>query len=190
MRNVIYGMSVSLDGFIEAKDGDISWTDPDEELHKHFNEREAAIDLHLYGRRLYENMASAWPSVDEDPSAGGDMKQYARLWKSMPKIVFSTTLKQVGWNARLVSGNIAEEVNKLKEQLGGDMSVSGAGLASSFMQLGLIDEFWLYVRPIILGGGKPMFPTLRDKITLKLVETHKFDGGVVLLRYQSAEAHP
>jgi dihydrofolate reductase len=177
-------MSVSLDGFIEAKDGDLSWTDPDEELHRYFNERESAIDLHLYGRRMYETMAAGWSTLEEDPSAEQYMKEYARLWKSMPKIVFSTTLKQVGWNARLVRGNIAKEVNKLKEQPGGDISVSGAGLAASFMQLGLIDEFWLYVRPVILGGGKPMFGSLGDKIALQLVETRRFGQGVILLRYQ------
>jgi Dihydrofolate reductase len=182
MQNVIYAMSVSLVGFIEATNGDISWSDPDEELHKHFNELESAIDIHLYGRWLCENMVANRPTADENPLAPEYEKEYARLWKTMPKIVFSRTLDRAGWNARLVSGNIAEEVNRMKRQLGKYMSVSGAGIASSFMQLGLIDEYWMFLHPIILGGGKSMFRHLRDKINLQLVETRKFGRGVVLLR--------
>ena len=189
MRKVIYSMSVSLDGFVEATDGDLRWSYPGEELHKHFNDRESEIDIHLYGRGLYENMSSYWPTADENPSAPKVEVEYARIWKDMKKVVFSTTLKQVGWNSRLVSGNIVEEVSRLKAQPGKDMSVGGAGIASAFMQLGLIDEYRLYLHPVILGGGKPMFPQLRDKIDLKLVETHKFGGGVVLLRYRLADAN-
>jgi dihydrofolate reductase len=187
MRKVIYAMSVSLDGFIEAADGDLSWSFPDEELHQHFNDLESTIDVHLYGRRLYENMAAFWPAADENPSAPQYEIEYARIWRNMPKIVFSKTLDQVGWNSRLVRGNIAEEVNKLKEQSGNDLSVGGAGLASSFMQLGLIDEYRLYIHPVVLGGGKPMFRPLQDQINLRLVETRTFGSGVVLLRYQRAD---
>lgn len=183
MRKVIYAMSVSLDGFIEATNGDLRWADPDEELHKHFNDQETMIDIHLYGRRMYENMAAYWPTADENPSAPRVEIEYARIWKDMKKIVFSKTLKKVDWNSQLVSENIAEEVNRLKAQPGRDMSVGGAGLASAFMQLGLIDEYCLYVYPVILGGGKPMFPQLRDRIDLKLVETRTFGSAVVLLRY-------
>ena len=188
MRKVIYAMSVSLDGFIEAPDGDLSWSYPDEELHKHFNDQESMIDVHFYGRRLYENMAAFWPMADENPSAPAHEIEYARIWKSMPKIVFSRTLDQVGWNSRLVRENIAEEVNKLKAQPGKDLSVAGAEIASAFMQLGLIDEYRLYVHPVILGGGKPMFRQLTDEINLQLVETRTFGSGVVLLRYQLTES--
>ena len=186
MRKVMYAMSVSLDGFIEALGGDLGWSFPDEELHKHFNDLESKINVHLYGRGLYENMAAHWPTADEDPSAPEHERAYARIWRDMPKIVFSTTIDQVAWNSRLVRGNIAEEVNKLKEQPGQYMSVGGAGIASTFMQLGLIDEYRLYIHPVILGGGKPMFPQLRDPINLQLVETHPFGSGVVLLRYHRA----
>jgi dihydrofolate reductase len=180
-------MSVSLDGFIEATNGDLRWSFPDEELHKHFNDRETMIDLHLYGRRLYENMAAYWPTADENPSAPRVEIEYAHIWKDMEKIVFSKTLKKVGWNSRLASGNIAEEVNRPKAQPGNDMSVGGAEIASTFMQLGLIDEYWLYVHPVVLGGGKRMFRQLHDKIDLQLVETRTFGSGVVLLRYQRAD---
>jgi len=189
MRKVIYAMLVSLDGYIEATQGDLSWSFPDEELHQHFNDRESAIDLYLYGRGMYENMAAFWPTADENPLAPKVEIEYARIWKNKPKVVFSKTLAQVGWNARLVRDNIVEEVNRLKAQPGKDMSISGAGIASTFMQLGLIDEYCLYLHPIILGGGKPMFRQLRDKIDLKLVETRLFGRGVLLLRYQPAGAH-
>ncbi len=186
MRKVIYAMSVSLDGFIEALNGDLNWSFPDEELHQHFNDREAMIDIYLYGRRLYENMAAFWPTADENPSAPRHEIEYARIWKSKPKIVFSKTLDQVGWNSRLVRGNIADEVKKLKAQPGQNLSVGGAELASTFMQLGLIDEYELYIHPVILGGGKPMFRPLHDKIDLQLVESRTFRSGVVLLRYRRA----
>ena len=184
MRKLIYAMSVSLDGYIEAANGDLSWSAPDEELHSHFNELEKQIDLNLYGRGMYEIMSAYWPTADENPSAPAVELEYARLWKGMKKIVFSKTLKSVGWNSRLVSENAAEEVKKLKSQAGGDISVSGAGIAASLMRLGLIDEYRLYVRPVILGGGKPMFPALHNALNLKLVEARTFGSGVVLLRYE------
>jgi dihydrofolate reductase len=187
MRNLIYAFSVSLDGFIEAQDGDLSWSTPDEELHQHFNDLERSIDTILYGRGLYETMAAFWPTADEDPSAPQVVLEYARIWKAKPKIVFSRTLDQVGWNSRLVRGDIAAEVNQLKEQAGDTMSVGGAGLAASFMQLGLIDEYWLYIHPVILGRGKSMFSELRERIKLQLIETRLFGSGVVLLRYQLQE---
>lgn len=145
------------------------------------------MDIHLYGRRLYENMAAFWPTADENPSAPNHEIEYARMWKSMPKIVFSKTLDQVGWNSKLVRGNIAEEVDRLKEQPGKDLSVGGAELASTFTELDLIDEYWLYVHPVLLGGGKPMFRPLHDKINLRLLETRIFGSGVVLLRYKRAD---
>jgi dihydrofolate reductase len=186
MRRVIYAMSVSLDGFIEAPDGDLRWSYPDEELHRHFNQQEAMIGLHLYGRGLYENMASYWPTADQDPSLPQVERDYARLWKNMPKVVFSTTLQQVGWNSRLVKGDLAGEVDHLKAQPGGDMSVGGAGLAASFIRLGLIDEYRLYLHPLLLGGGKPMFGAFQDKIALQLIANHRFGSGVVLLTYRRA----
>ena len=100
----------------------------------------------------------------------------------MKKIVFSKTLRKVEWNSQLVSENIAEEVNRLKAQPGKDMSVGGAGITSAFMQLGLIDEYCLYIHPIILGRGKQLFPHLPDRIDLQLIETHTFGSGVVLLK--------
>ena len=188
MRKVMYALSVSLDGFFEGANGDLSWSNADEELFQHFIEREALFDVHLYGRRLYETMAAFWPTADENPAASRQVVEYSRIWKSIPNVVFSKTLEQVGPNSRLVRGNnIAGEVNALKAQPGQYLIVAGAELAASFMQLDLIDEYRLYVRPVILGSGKPMFPPLRNMINLTLVETRTFGSGVVMLRYQKAD---
>ena len=181
-------MSVSVDGFIETASGDIGWGSPDPELAQHVIDRENAIDTHLYGRRLYETMFPYWQEAAEDPSATKFDIEYARIWNERRKIVFSRTLAQVGGNCQLFRGNISEEINKLKAQPGKDMFVGGPNLASSFMKLGLVDEYWLYVHPTILGGGKPMFPHLGDRIILRLIETQRFGSGVVLLKFKNEGA--
>jgi dihydrofolate reductase len=183
MRKIIYRFSVSLDGYIEAADGDISWSAPDAQLHQHFNDLERTVDAFLYGRRLYENMTAFWPKADQDASASEQVKEYARLWRDKPKFVFSNTLKKVAWNSTLVRGDIAAAVNKLKDQPGNEMTVGGAGLAASLMNLGLIDEYWLYLHPVLLGRGKPMFGPLKDKIGMRLLVNRSFDSGVVLMQY-------
>lgn len=187
MRDVIYGLNVSLDGYIEDANGTLEWSVPDEELHRYFNDLEKKIDVHLYGRGLYEIMAGYWPTADTDPSAPDYVIEYAHIWQNIPMIVFSRTLEDVGENARLVRGNIAEEVKKLKAQPGKAMVVGGASLAASFMQLDLIDEYQLLIHPVILGGGKRMFTT-DVKLNLRLVETRRFGSGVVLLRYRRPAA--
>ncbi len=184
MRRILFYMSVSVDGFIEDKNGDFSWADPDIELHQHFNDRESTVDTHLYGRRLYELMTAFWPTADQDPSQPAVVLEYARIWRSKKKFVFSRTLKQAGWGFEIVKGDIADTVGRMKTQPGLDMSVGGPDLAATFMRLGLIDEVGLYIHPVIVGGGKPMFPELRDKVNLKLVETRTFKSGVVLLNYK------
>lgn len=183
MGRLIFAMNVSLDGFIEGLDGDLNWTNPDVELHQHFNDLERSVGLMLYGRRLYENMAAYWPTAAENPAALPVEIEYAHIWTSTPKIVFSTSLDQVDWNSRLVREIDAEEIRRLKAQPGGYLSVGGAGLASSFSQLGLIDEYWIYIHPVILGQGKPMFGELQERINLQLMETFIFKSGVVRLRY-------
>lgn len=184
MRKVIYCLNVSLDGFVEDSNGSLDWSNPDEELHRFFNEQEREFGVQLYGRRVYEGMAAHWTTAHTNLSAPAHELEYARIWQSIPKIVFSKTLQQVGANARLVSDNIAEEVSALKAQPGKDMVVCGAGIAASFMRLDLIDEYRPIVHPVVLGGGKPMFPALDKIMRLRLIETRRIGSGVVLLRYQ------
>ena len=182
MRKLIYSFGVSLDGFIAGPDGGFDWAKPDDELHRFHNEQARELGAHLYGRRLYETMV-VWETVDEDSSAPEPMLEFAGIWKATPKIVFSTTLKEVEGNARLVRDGAGEEVARLKEEPGGDLAVGGAGLASTFIKLGLVDEYRLFINPAVVGGGTPFLPSLDERIDLELVETRTFGSRVVYVRY-------
>ncbi len=186
MRNIIYSMMASLDGFIEGPNRELDWHIIDEELHTFINDQQREFDTYLYGRRLYEVM-TYWETADKNLSAPAYELEFARIWQSMPKIVFSKTLEQVQRNARLVKDNIVEEITRLKAQPGKDMNLGGPNLASTFIRLGLIDEYRLYVQPVILGRGTPFFPTLDNPINLQLVETHTFKSGVIYLCYRRVD---
>jgi dihydrofolate reductase len=187
MRKLIYSMGVSLDGFIAGPGGEIDWSAPDEELHRFHNQQTREIGVHLLGRNLYEVMAY-WETADEDPAIPEYMLEFAQIWQKLPKIVFSTTLEKVEGNARLVRDGAAQEVARLKSEPGKDLAVGGAGLASTLVKLGLVDEYRLFVSPVVLGGGTPYFPALDDRINLELVETRTFGSRVVYLRYRRADA--
>src|SRR5919201_5168 len=167
---------------MSQENGEIVWWAPDEELHRFHNEQTREMGAHLCGRRLYEEMVY-WETADENPSAADYELEFARIWKALPKVVFSRTLEQVEGNARLVREGVAEEVARLKEQPGKDIAVGGAGLASSLIELGLVDEYRLFVSPVVLGGGTPYFPAVRERIGLELEETRTFGNSVVYLRY-------
>jgi dihydrofolate reductase len=186
LRKLIYSMGVSLDGYIAGPGGEIDWSAPDEELHRFHNQQARETGVHLYGRRLYEVM-TAWETADKRPSAPQHVVEFARIWKDTPKIVFSTTLEKVEGNARLVRQGAGDEVARLKEQPGRDLAVGGAGLAYSFMQLGLIDEYRLFVSPVVLGAGTPYFPAMDERIDLELVETRTFGSRIVYVRYQRSD---
>jgi dihydrofolate reductase len=183
VRKLIYSMGVSLDGLIAGPNGEIDWSAPDEELHRFHNQQTREMGAHLCGRRLYEVMAY-WETAAENPAPPDHELEFARIWKDTPKIVFSKTLEKVEGNARLVRDNVAEEVATLKEQPGKDLAVGGAGLASTLVKLGLIDEYRLFVSPVVLGGGTPYFPALDERINLELLETRTFGSRVVYVRYQ------
>jgi dihydrofolate reductase len=189
MRKLIYSMGVSLDGFIAGPDGDIDWSAPDEELHRFHNDQMREIGAHLCGRRLYEVM-TYWDTIDESSPVSDYELEFARIWQGLPKIVFSKTLEKVEGNARLLSDGVAEEVAKLKEQPGGDLAVGGAGLASTLIKLGLIDEYRPYISPAVLGGGTPYLPALEEGISLELMETRTFGSRVVYARYQRQDSAP
>ncbi len=187
MRKIILMTSVSLDGFIEGPDRELDWHMVDDELHSHFNEQLSQMGAFLNGRVTYELMAEFWPTADTDPSSTGPMVEYARIWREMPKIVYSRTLERADWNTTVVRDVVAEEVMELKARPGGDVALGGADLAAAFMGHDLIDEFRLYVHPIVIGRGKPLFQPSDKKIDLRLVETRTFGNGVVLLRYQRSD---
>ncbi len=187
-RKIILMMSVSIDGFIEGPNRELDWHMVDDELHSHFNEQLGAMGAFLDGRVTYELMAGFWPTADEDPSATAPVVEFARIWREMPKIVYSRTLERAGWNTTVVRDVVAEDVMQLKAQPGGDLMLGGADLAATFMRLDLIDEYRIYVHPIVIGKGKPLFRPSDAKINLRLVESRTFGNGVVLLRYQRQDA--
>jgi len=186
MAKLIYSMGVSLDGFIAGPDGSIDWSAPDEELHRFHNQQTRKLSAHLCGRGLYETMVHWETAEQQNPSASDHELEFARIWRQLPKIVFSTTLAQVEGNATPARDDVAEEVARLMQQPGGDVAVGGAGLAATCTELGLIDEYRLFVSPVVLGGGTPYFPALEQRIALELLEIRTFRGRVVYLRYRRA----
>ena len=176
-------MSVSVDGFIAGPNGDLEWQLVDDELHQHFNDLLRGMSAFLDGRVMYELMAEYWPTADKDPAATARMVEFSKIWREMPKLVYSRTLEHADWNATIVRDVVPEDVRRLKEQPGGDMVLGGADLTKEFLRHDLIDEIRLYVHPVIVGGGKPLFQRAEQQRHLRLVETHTFSSGVVLLRY-------
>lgn len=185
MRKIVLQSSVSLDGYIEGPNRELDWHLIDGELHQHFNQQLAAMGAFLMGRTMYELMAGFWPTADQDPAAPGVVVEFAGIWREMPKLVYSRTLEHADWNSTIVREVVPEEVEELKARPGGDLSIGGADLTAAFMRHGLIDEYWIYVHPVVIGGGKPLFPQGTDMTSLRLAETRAFGNGVVLLRYQS-----
>ena len=180
-------MGVSLDGFVAGPGGEIDWSTPDEELHRFHNRQAEEIGVHFCGRRLYEVMLY-WETAEANPAISEVELEFARIWQAMPKVVFSSTLEQVEGNATLARDGVVEEVARLKQQPGKDLAVGGAGLAATFIELGLVDEYRLFISPVVLGGGTPFFPALNERVDLELVETHTFGSRVVYVRYRDAGA--
>ncbi|MFE7443260.1 dihydrofolate reductase family protein [Streptomyces chartreusis] len=186
MRRVTYSMNVSLDGYIVGPDGDMDWGAPDEEIFRFWIEDVRADGVHLLGRRLYEAMLY-WETADQDPSLDAPKLEFAALWKALPKVVFSNTLSAVEGNARLVSGDVAKEIERLRAEPGeGDIAIGGPTLAAEVAAAGLIDEYQLMVYPVLLGGGISFFPQHESRADLELVETRTYDSRVVYLRYRAA----
>src|SRR4249920_3838871 len=186
MRRVTYSMSVSVDGYIVGPDGGFDWTAPDEEVFRFWIDEIREVGVHLLGRRLYETMLY-WETADQDRSLDDAELEWAALWKPLPKVVFSTTLSEVQGNARLASGGLAEEIERLRDEPGeGEIAIGGATLAAEAAALGLIDEYRAMVHPVLVGGGIPFFPQHERRVDLELVETRTFSSRVVYLCYRVA----
>lgn len=183
MRRMVVQMMLSLDGYFEGPDHDLSWHLVDDELHAHFNERLATMSAFVEGRVTYQLMEGFWPKADQDPAYPSTMREFAGIWRAIPKIVFSRTLQEVGPNASLRAEVDEDEINALKQQPGGDMTLGGVDLVKTFRRLDLVDEYRLYVNPVIVGHGRRLFESADQPTDLDLVETRRFDNGVVLLRY-------
>src|SRR5215213_3983375 len=162
MRKLIYGMNLTLDGYIAAPGDDLGWSGPSDELFQWWLDQELAIGLLMYGRKLWEVMSSHWPTGDQQPDATPAQIEFARNWRDTPKVVFSSTIDKVDWNTRLVTGD-----------------------AGAAMRAGLVDEYEIVTHPVLVGGGTPFFTALDSWVNLNLVETRTFPGGVVLTRYET-----
>ncbi|MGY1604844.1 dihydrofolate reductase family protein [Geodermatophilus sp. SYSU D00815] len=194
MRRVTCAMGVSLDGYVVGPDGEFDWTAPDEELFTFATDQLREVGVHVLGRRLYESMLY-WETADQDPSLdelfeqagiGADTRrEFAGLWKPLPKVVFSRTLSTVQGTARLASGGLAEEIERLRAAPGeGDIAIGGATLAAEAAASDLIDEYRAKVYPVLVGGGIPFHPRRGCRVDLELVETRTFSSGVVYLRHR------
>jgi dihydrofolate reductase len=185
--HIVYSFAVSVDGYIaSAQGGGIGLPVPEEALHRHFNEVQKRTALNLYGRNMYEVM-KYW---DAPPAESPDFEQeYARVWQRTPKVVFSTTLESVGPNARLVKERAETErtVRQLKAEANGHIEVNGASLAASLVRCGLVDEFWLYVMPVVLGAGKPYFEA-GLQLELEPLGAESLPQHCTLLRFRPKQA--
>jgi dihydrofolate reductase len=182
MGRLTYGMLLSIDGFIAEEDGEITLPVPEAALHRHFNEAQRRVALSIYGRRMWEVM-QYWGEPDPGRDPVGD--EFAVLWQATPKAVVSTTLSEAPEGVTLIRDDPVEAVRRLKAETPGEIDVSGAGLAASLGAAGLIDEYRLYVQPVVLGTGKPYFAD-GFRPSLRLVGTEQLPQDVVLLRYAPA----
>jgi len=181
---IVYGMMQSLDGYIAGPEAGAALPPPGEALHRVFNDLMRDTAMALYGRTMYGIMR-AWETYDTDPRATPVEIEFAQIWQKVPKRVVSTTLTEIGPNARLVEGDVGVEIARLKAATGGTIQVAGAGLAASLGRLGLVDEYRLYLHPLVLGGGKPFFAAGLP-MQLRFLGSEKLPQDVMLLRYEPA----
>jgi dihydrofolate reductase len=188
MRKIISFMHISLDGFVAGPNGEMDWIKVDEEIFDHVGNRISEGDTALYGRVTYEMMEGYWPTAGDDPAASKHDIEHAKWYNKVHKVVLSKTMKDEGLtNTTIISDNLSDRINEIKQSRNGgskEIAVFGSPTAThSLMQLNLIDGFWLFVNPVILGRGIPLFADIKDKIKLNLLTTRQFTCGVTELNY-------
>ncbi len=187
MRKVLLFMHVSLDGFVAGLNGEMDWINTSDELFNFVGQRINQTDTALYGRVTYQMMEGYWPTAAERPGASKHDLEHSRWYKSVAKVVLSKTLAAENLsNTRVVSGNLASAIHELKQQAGSEILMFGSPLAAhALMAENLIDGYWLFVNPVVLGEGIPLFKGLKEKSVLRLVSSQVFESGVVSLDYVS-----
>ena len=178
---IVFNMNVSLDGRVAGPDGALDWAAHDDEAHRVFNEELNAMSGFLLGRRMYEMLQAAFGSAENDSAT--DEVTFPHIWHTKPKIVFSRTLERVDESATLIREVTRKGIERIKDEAAGDLSVSGPGLAGTLIELGLVDEFLMYVFPVVLGGGLPYLPALARPLNLRLGSATPLRSGVVRLAY-------
>jgi dihydrofolate reductase len=185
MRKIISFMHISLDGFVSGPNGEMDWIKVDEEIFDHVGKRISQGDTALYGRVTYQMMENYWPTAGDKPNASKHDIEHSKWYKKVRKVVLSKTLKEAELtNTKIISDDVSDSINELKKQAGEDILLFGSPKAThSLMKQDLIDGYWLFVNPIILGQGVPLFVEVKHKIKLKLLTTQKFSNGVTELNY-------
>jgi len=178
---LIYSAIASLDGYVEDEHGTFDWAAPDEEVHAFINDLERPVGTYLYGRRMYETMV-VWETVEDERAV---IRDYAEIWRAAEKVVYSRSLEAVSSaRTRIERDFDPEEVRRLKESARADLTVGGADLAGQAIEAGLVDEYRLFVVPVMVGGGKRAFPD-SVRLELELLESRSFESGFVYLRYRA-----
>ncbi|MDB5271961.1 MAG: dihydrofolate reductase [Chitinophagaceae bacterium] len=187
MRKLIFFMHTSLDGFISGLNGEMNWIHVDEEMFDFVATMTDQSDTALYGRVTYEMMQSYWPTAGDQPNASKHDKEHSAWYNNVSKVVLSKTLSEKGLlNTTVISDQLVENINKIKKQDGKNILIFGSPTAShSLLSQGLIDEFWLFVNPVLLGQGIPLYKGMTETIKLKLIETKTFSSGVIALHYET-----
>jgi len=188
MRKIISFMHISLDGFVAGLNGEMDWIKVDEEIFDHVGKRISEGDTALYGRVTYQMMENYWPTAGDKPAATRHDIEHSKWYKNVHKVVLSKTMKDAGLtNTKIISDNLPDNINEIKQSHNSgskDILLFGSPTAThSLIQLNLIDGYWLFVNPIILGRGIPLFADIKDKIKLKLLTTRQFTCGVTELNY-------
>ena len=184
MAKLIYSALASLDGFVEDAEGRFDWAAPDEEVHAFVNDLERSIATHLYGRRMYETMAF-WESPANTADGPAAVQEYGEIWRAADKVVYSRTLETVATaRTRLEPEFDPAAVRRLKETTSGDLGIGGADLAAHAIGAGLVDEYQLFLVPVVVGAGKRALPDVR--LNLELLEERRFGNGTVYLRYAAS----
>ena len=185
MRNLVIFMHMSLDGFAAGSNGELDWIAYDGELEKHAETVVNSVGAALYGRVTY-HMMEYWRTVPSNPDSSEHELEHARWIEAIPKVVVSTTLESVDWNnTTIISGNLAEEITKLKQQPGKDLVIFGSpSLSQTLAQQGLVDEYQLTLSPVILGSGVPFFARFEEKNSLQLLEQKTFSSGAMAMHYR------
>ncbi|MET8001727.1 dihydrofolate reductase family protein [Nonomuraea glycinis] len=187
MRKIIYYVHTSVDGYIDGPNGEFDWADMGPELSAYSQELVGRTGTFLYGRAVWEVMSSYWPQAESISQHPHDL-EFAPIWRAAPKIVVSSTLEQVEWDAQLINTDVAGEIAALKERQGGDLLLTGGStLMSSLTRLGLVDEWHIVVHPVVLGGGRQLFPHPQDRLALRLTDTRRLDSQAVLTSYVRAD---
>ena len=182
----VYWMNVSLDGMIEhpgPQAGDDGWLRIGEPLHREFNARARALSMSVEGRVIYEMMEDFWPAARDDESLEDVLREYGGIWTDMPKILVSRTRTSADHNTEVYGEDALERLAALRADADGDIGVGGATLATQLMQKGLIDQLMLFVHPVVLGSGRPLFDALPEPLQLDLIEASEYDDSVGLRRY-------